>query len=70
MLKKKTNKFSKLINILAIALITILSLLSLSLYKNNIRNKSNLLLKENNELLIEKKKTEKASKARSEFYQQ
>lgn len=67
--EEKTNKFSKLINILAIALITILSLLSLSLYKNNIiRNKSNLLLKEkNNELLIEKEKTEKASKARSEF---
>ncbi|MGO4822471.1 MULTISPECIES: ATP-binding protein [unclassified Flavobacterium] len=67
--KEKNNKFSKLINILAIALITILSLLSLSLYKNNIiRNKSNLLLKEkNNELLVEKEKTEKASKARSEF---
>ncbi|NRS89240.1 signal transduction histidine kinase/CheY-like chemotaxis protein [Flavobacterium sp. 7E] len=67
--KQKTNKFSKLINILAVALISILSLLSLSLYKNNIiRNKTNLLLKEkNNELILEKEKTEKASKARSEF---
>lgn len=67
--KAKTNKISKLINILSISLISILSLLSLSLYKHNLmRNKSNLLLKEkNNELLIEKEKTEKASKARSEF---
>jgi signal transduction histidine kinase/CheY-like chemotaxis protein len=50
-------------------LITILSLLSLSLYKNNIiRNESNLLLKEkNNELIIAKNKAEKASQARSEF---
>jgi signal transduction histidine kinase/CheY-like chemotaxis protein len=54
---------------LAIALITILSLLSLALYKNNIiRNESNLLLKEkNNELIIAKNKAEKASLARSEF---
>ena len=67
--EQKTYKYSKLINILAIALITILSLLSLSLYKNNIiRNESNLLLKEkNNELIIAKNKAEKASKARSEF---
>jgi CheY-like chemotaxis protein/nitrogen-specific signal transduction histidine kinase len=50
-------------------LISILSLLSLSLYKNNIiRNQSNLLLKEkNNELQLAKDKAEKASKARSEF---
>ncbi len=67
--REKTAKFSKLINILAIALICILSLLSLSLYKNNIiRKKSNLLLKEkNNELILAKEKAEKASKARSEF---
>ncbi|WP_026706887.1 ATP-binding protein [Flavobacterium frigidarium] len=66
---ERNNKFSKLINILAIALISILSLLSLSLYKNNvIRTKTNLLLKDKNkELILEKEKTEKASKARSEF---
>jgi hypothetical protein len=46
-LRKKRTAFSKLINILALALISILSLLSLSLYKNNInRNKSNSLLHE------------------------
>lgn len=67
--EERNNKFSKLINILAIALISILSLLSLSLYKNNvIRTKTNLLLKEKNkELILEKEKTEKASRARSEF---
>lgn len=66
---ERNSKFSKLINILAIALISILSLLSLSLYKNNvIRTKTNLLLKDKNkELILEKEKTEKASKARSEF---
>ncbi|MFK7050840.1 MULTISPECIES: ATP-binding protein [Flavobacterium] len=67
--QEKATQFSKLINILAIALITILSLLSLSLYKNNIiRNKSNELLREkNNELKIAKERIEKASKARTEF---
>ena len=67
--QEKAGQFSKLINILSIALITILSLLSLSLYKNNIiRNKSNELLREkNNELEIAKERIEKASKARSEF---
>jgi membrane-anchored glycerophosphoryl diester phosphodiesterase (GDPDase) len=44
--EEKTSMFFKLINILAIAHL-ILSLLSLSLYKNNIiRNKTNLLLNE------------------------
>jgi len=67
--QQKTNKFAKLIGILAIALITILSLLSLSLYKNNIiRTKSNTILKEKNfELQIAKDNAEKASKARAEF---
>jgi signal transduction histidine kinase/CheY-like chemotaxis protein len=67
--KERANQFSKMINLLAIALIAILSLLSLSLYRNNIiRNKSNLLLQEKNkELIIANEKTEKASKARSEF---
>ncbi|MGL5111169.1 MAG: ATP-binding protein [Flavobacterium sp.] len=63
------NKYSKVINILALALISILSLLSLSLYKNNIiRTETNTILKEKNqELLIAKNNAEKASKARSEF---
>ncbi|WP_310554471.1 response regulator [Flavobacterium sp.] len=67
--QEKSVKFSKLINILSIALITILSLSMLSLYKNNIiRNKSNELLKgKNNELEIAKERIEKASKARAEF---
>lgn len=67
--KIKSSKILKLINILAIALILILSLLSLSLYKNNvIRKKTNLLLEEkNHELELAKNKAEKASKARSEF---
>jgi signal transduction histidine kinase len=67
--QKKENRFSKAIAILASALIFILSLLSLSLYKNNIiRTQSNLLLKEkNSELQIAKDKAEKASKARAEF---
>ncbi len=67
--QQKANKVAKLISTLAIALIIILSLLSISLYKNNnIKKKSNLLLKEkNNELQIAKDKAEKASKARAEF---
>lgn len=67
--QEKTDMFYRLISILAIALITILSLLSLSLYKNNIiRTQSNLLLQEKNkELEIAKDKAEKASNARSEF---
>ena len=67
--QEKEGQFSKLVNILAIALITILSLLSLSLYKNNIiRNKSNELLREkNSELEVAKERIEKASQARSEF---
>lgn len=67
--EEDNDKYSKVINILAIALITILSLLSLSLYKNNIiRTETNSLLKEKNqELIIAKNNAEKASKARSEF---
>lgn len=62
-------RFSKLIFVLSIALISILSLLSFSLYKNNkIRITSNKLLEEKNkELTIEKEKAEQASKARAEF---
>lgn len=67
--QQKANKVAKLISTLAIALIIILSLLSISLYKNNnIKKKSNLLLKEKNtELQLAKDKAEKASKARAEF---
>jgi signal transduction histidine kinase/CheY-like chemotaxis protein len=67
--KTKANNNAILISILALALISILSLLSLALYKNNnIRNQSNALLKEtNNELFIAKENAERASKARSEF---
>ncbi|MCG9792219.1 tetratricopeptide repeat-containing hybrid sensor histidine kinase/response regulator [Flavobacterium algicola] len=67
--QEKTARFTKLINILAVALILILSLLSISLYKNNIiRTRSNELLEEKNKELIKAKdKAEKASRARSEF---
>lgn len=67
--QERTEKFSRLINYLSIALIAILSLLSFSLYKNNnIKKKTNLLLQEkNNELIIAKEKAEKASNARAEF---
>jgi hypothetical protein len=51
-------------------LISILSLLSLSLYKNNInRNKSNSLLHEKTTVDYSKEKAEKAQ-ARADFYQQ
>ncbi|GEC71707.1 Signal transduction histidine kinase [Flavobacterium flevense] len=67
--EEKTKNFSRLINYLSIALIVILSLLSFSLYRNNIiRKKSNLLLTEkNNELVKAKEKAEKASNARADF---
>ncbi len=66
---RRINATSKLINILAVALVSILSLLSISLYKNNLfRIKSNqLLIDKNKELEIANEKAEKASKARSEF---
>jgi signal transduction histidine kinase len=67
MMQERANKFSKMINLLAIALITILSLLSISLYRNNIiHNKSNLLLQEQR-INHSKRKDRKASQARSEF---
>jgi signal transduction histidine kinase len=67
--QQKTLRFSKLIFILSIALISTLSLLSFSLYKNNkIRITTNTLLEEKNkELTSEKEKAEQASKARAEF---
>lgn len=65
----KSAKIAKTINFLAAALILILSLLSISLYRNNkIKIKSNLLLEEkNHELQLANEKAEKAIKARSEF---
>lgn len=65
----KTKHFDKLVNLLSIALVAILSLLSLSLYKNNtIEYKSNNLLKEKNkELEQEKERSETAIKAKSDF---
>ena len=67
--KDKSKHFNKLLNLLSIALVAILSLLSLSLYKNNtIEFKSNNLLKEKNkELELEKERSEKAIKAKSDF---
>ena len=54
---------------LSIALIVILSLLTLSLYKNNnLRAKANELLQDkNNELQLAKEKAEKASLAKAQF---
>ena len=67
--QQKSVRIAKLISILSFALILILSLLSISLYRNNkIRSKTNLLLKEkNSELQLANEKAEKAIKARSEF---
>ena len=67
--QQKSAKIANLISILSFALVLILSLLSISLYKNNrIRKKSNVLLEEKNrELQTANEKAEKAIKARSEF---
>lgn len=67
--KDKANSISKLTTILSIGLITILSLLTLSLYKNNnIRLKTNnMLFKKNTELLTEKERAEIAATAKSNF---
>lgn len=67
--KKKSLIFGKMTNGLSIALIVILSLLVLSLYKNNnLRAKANELLQDkNNELQLAKEKAEKASLAKAQF---
>lgn len=67
--KKKSLNFGKMTNGLSIALIVILSLLTLSLYKNNnLRAKANELLQDkNNELQLAKEKAEKASLAKAQF---
>tara|TARA_R110002072_G_scaffold124085_1_gene259513 strand:- start:30294 stop:32546 length:2253 start_codon:yes stop_codon:yes gene_type:complete len=67
--KKRSLNFGKMTNGLSIALIVILSLLTLSLYKNNnLRAKANELLQDkNNELQLAKEKAEKASLAKAQF---
>lgn len=67
--ESKTSKFTKLTNGLSVTLILILSLLTLSLYKNNnLRAKANELLQDkNNELMLAKEKAEKASLAKAQF---
>lgn len=67
--QEKTLKVNKLTTILSVALITILSLLTLSLYKNNnLRARANeLLQKKNSELTLAKENAEKASMAKAQF---
>lgn len=67
--QQKSINFSKMTTGLSIALIVILSLLTLSLYKNNnLRAKANELLQDkNNELQLAKEKAEKASLAKAQF---
>lgn len=66
---ERSLKVNKLTTILSVALITILSLLTLSLYKNNnLRARANdLLQKKNDELTIAKENAEKASMAKAQF---
>ena len=67
--QQRSISFSKITTGLSIALIVILSLLTLSLYKNNnLRAKANILLKDKNtELQLSKEKAEKASMVKAEF---
>ncbi|MDT0646128.1 ATP-binding protein [Zunongwangia sp. F260] len=67
--QEKSLKVNKLTTILSVALITILSLLTLSLYKNNnLRARANdLLQKKNSELTLAKENAEKASLAKAQF---
>ncbi|APG61274.1 hybrid sensor histidine kinase/response regulator [Christiangramia salexigens] len=67
--QERTLKVNKLTTILSVALITILSLLTLSLYKNNnLRARANeLLQKKNTELTLAKENAEKASMAKAQF---
>jgi len=67
--KDEATSLSKLTTILSIGLITILSLLTLSLYKNNnIRMKTNnMLFKKNTELLTEKERAEIAAVTKTNF---
>ena len=67
--QRKSINFGKMTTGLSIALIVILSLLTLSLYKNNnLRAKANELLQDkNSELQLAKEKAEKASLAKAQF---
>ena len=67
--KDRSINMNNITSTLSIALITILSLLTLSLYKNNnLRAKANDLLQEkNSELQLAKEKAEKASLAKAQF---
>lgn len=67
--QQKSINLGKMTTALSIALIIILSLLTLSLYKNNnLRAKANELLQDkNNELQLAKEKAEKASLAKAQF---
>lgn len=67
--QERSLKVNKLTTILSVALITILSLLTLSLYKNNnLRARANNLLhKKNRELTIAKENAEKATSAKAQF---
>lgn len=65
----ESESLNKLTTILSVGLIIILSLLTLSLYKNNnIRLKTNnMLYKKNEELLTEKERAEIAAKTKTNF---
>ncbi|WP_347924598.1 ATP-binding protein [Pontimicrobium sp. SW4] len=67
--KNESDSLNKLTTILSVGLITILSLLTLSLYKNNnIRLKTNnMLYRKNEELLTEKERAEIAAKTKTNF---
>ncbi|WP_445012694.1 response regulator [Aquimarina discodermiae] len=67
--QQKSLKLGRLTTILSIALITILSLLTLSLYKNNnLRARANELLQnKNTELVLAKENAERASEAKAQF---
>jgi len=67
--QQKSLQVGRLATILAIALITILSLLTLSLYKNNnLRARANELLQNKNaELITAKEKAERANAAKAQF---
>ncbi len=67
--KQKSINFGKMTTGLSVALIIILSLLALSLFKNNnLRAKANDLLKDKNiELTLSKEKAERASLAKAQF---
>lgn len=66
---ERSLKVNKLTTILSVALITILSLLTLSLYKNNnLRARANgLLQKKNRELTLAKENAERATTAKAQF---